>query len=109
MPLKLLMELIRIYSFDVDFQREIQRGDSFSILFKQHWNADGEIVHNDTIEWAKLTLSGKPLEYAKYTSPKSNHTDYYNREEKRQKDAHADPSRWGSTLSSRFGKESTLF
>ena len=70
MPLKLLMELIEIFSFDVDFQREIQREDSFSILFKQHSNADGEIVYNDTIEWAKLTLSGKPLEYAKYTSPK---------------------------------------
>ena len=57
MPLKLLMELIKIFSFDVDFQREIQREDSFSILFKQHSNVDGEIVHNGTIEWAKLTLS----------------------------------------------------
>lgn len=104
MPLKLLMELIRIYSFDVDFQREIQRGDSFSILFKQHWNADGEIVHNDTIEWAKLTLSGKPLEYAKYTSPKSNHTDYYNREGKSVKKTLMRTPVDGARLSSRFGK-----
>ena len=104
MPLKLLMELIRIYSFDVDFQREIQRGDSFSILFKQHWNTDGEIVHNDTIEWAKLTLSGKPLEYAKYTSPKSNHTDYYNREGKSVKKTLMRTPVDGARLSSRFGK-----
>ena len=104
MPLKLLMELIRIFSFDVDFQREIQREDSFSILFKQHSNADGEIVHNDTIEWAKLTLSGKPLEYAKYTSPKSNHTDYYNREGKSVKKTLMRTPVDGARLSSRFGK-----
>ena len=104
MPLKLLMELIRIFSFDVDFQREIQREDSFSILFKQHSNADGEIVHNDTIEWAKLTLSGKPLEYAKYTSPKSNHTDYYNREGKSVKKTLMRTPVDGARLSSRYGK-----
>jgi len=104
MPLKLLMELIRIYSFDVDFQREIQREDSFSILFKQHSNSDGEIVYNDTIEWAKLTLSGKPLEYAKYTSPKSNHTDYYNREGKSVKKTLMRTPVAGARLSSRYGK-----
>ena len=104
MPQKLLMELIRIYSFDVDFQREIQREDSFSILFKQHSNADGEIVYNDTIEWAKLTLSGKPLEYAKYTSPKSNHTDYYNREGKSVKKTLMRTPVDGARLSSRYGK-----
>ena len=104
MPLKLLMELIKIFSFDVDFQREIQREDSFSILFKQHSNADGEIVHNDTIEWAKLILSGKPLEYAKYTSPKSNHTDYYNREGKSVKKTLMRTPVDGARLSSRYGK-----
>ena len=104
MPLKLLMELIRIYSFDVDFQREIQREDSFSILFKQHSNVDGEIVHNGTIEWAKLTLSGKPLEYAKYTSPRSNHTDYYNREGKSVEKTLMRTPVDGARLSSRFGK-----
>ena len=104
MPLKLLMELIRIYSFDVDFQREIQREDSFSILFKQHLNAEGEIVHNDTIEWAKLTLRGKSLEYAKYTSPKSNHTDYYNREGKSVKKTLMRTPIDGARLSSRYGK-----
>ena len=104
MPLKLLMELIRIYSFDVDFQREIQRGDSFSILFKQHSNADGEIVHNDTIEWAKLTLSGKSVEYAKYTSPKNNYTDYYNREGESVKKTLMRTPVDGARLSSRYGK-----
>tara|TARA_Y100000766_G_scaffold25850_1_gene17870 strand:+ start:354 stop:1079 length:726 start_codon:yes stop_codon:yes gene_type:complete len=33
LPRNMLIELIRIFSFDVDFQREIQRGDRFSLLF----------------------------------------------------------------------------
>ena len=31
----IINEVIRIYSFDVDFQRDIYEGDSFEILFRR--------------------------------------------------------------------------
>ena len=32
----IINEIIRIYSFDVDFQRDIYAGDSFEIYFKRY-------------------------------------------------------------------------
>ena len=33
MPRPIIEDLIRIYSFDVDFQRKVQPGDSFEVLY----------------------------------------------------------------------------
>ena len=33
LPLPILIKLIQIYSFDIDFQRDIQKGDNFQIIF----------------------------------------------------------------------------
>ena len=74
----MLIELIRIFSFDVDFQREIQRGDRFSLLFNIYRNEQNKVVHNGTIKWASMNLSGKKLEYAAYET-KSGFKDYYDR------------------------------
>ena len=33
LPRPVIEEMIRIYSYDVDFQRKVQPGDSFEVLF----------------------------------------------------------------------------
>ena len=33
MPRPVIDDLIRVYSYDVDFQRKVQPGDSFDVLF----------------------------------------------------------------------------
>ena len=62
-PARVLAELIRAYSYDVDFQRDVQAGDSFEIVFESVHNEDGEAVHSGAIRFAALTLSGarKPI------------------------------------------------
>ena len=37
-PSPVIVNLIRIYSFDLDFQRDIQRGDHFELLFEIFYN-----------------------------------------------------------------------
>jgi murein DD-endopeptidase MepM/ murein hydrolase activator NlpD len=58
-PARVLAELIRAYSYDVDFQREIQAGDSFDVVFESVRNEEGEAVHAGAIRFAALTLSGE--------------------------------------------------
>ena len=62
-PLSVLAELIRIYSWDVDFQREIQKGDSFEVAYERFVDLNGEIVQHGKVIFARMTLSGsvKPL------------------------------------------------
>ena len=46
MPNQVLMEMVHIFSFDVDFQREIQPGDRFEVLYEAVFNKAGEFVEN---------------------------------------------------------------
>ena len=59
LPPAALAELIRAYSWDVDFQRGIQKGDKFEVMFKFIRNEQGKIVRSDEILFAALTLQGQ--------------------------------------------------
>ena len=58
-PANVMVELIRVFSFDVDFQREIQPGDAFDVLFERFVDGDGRTAKTGAIRFASLTLSGK--------------------------------------------------
>ena len=66
MPVAVLMEMIRAFSFDVDFQREIQKGNTFEILFDRAYTMDGELVREGPLRYAALTLGGKTLELYRF-------------------------------------------
>ena len=57
-PIPVIAELIRIYSFSVDFQRELQKGDRFELVFERFLGRDGEAVHDGKVQFAQLTLRG---------------------------------------------------
>ena len=103
LPINTLIELIRIFSFDVDFQREVQRGDRFSLLFDVYRNRENKVVYNGKIKWASMTLSGKKFEYAAYKN-KNGFTDYYDRKGKSVKKTLMRTPIDGARLSSRYGK-----
>ena len=55
---EVIVEAIRLFSWDVDFQRDIQRGDSFDILVPRRYLPDGTFVEWGDINFAALTLKG---------------------------------------------------
>ncbi|MEP2153862.1 MAG: hypothetical protein ABJI58_02070, partial [Marinobacter sp.] len=77
-PVAVLHDMIRIFSFDVDFQRDIQKGDRFEVLYDEQRTGDGTLVRTGDITYAAMTLSGKALAYFRYT-PKNGVTDYFDR------------------------------
>ncbi len=76
LPLQVMAELIRMYSFDVDFQRDLRGGDSFEVLYDALFEENGALARPEDIVYAALTLSGKRLEFYRFT-PKSGDTDYF--------------------------------
>lgn len=76
-PIPVLLELIRAFSFDVDFQREIQRGDGFEVMFERFLDDSGKPVREGNVLYAAMTLSGAPLVIYRYTA-RDGFTDYYN-------------------------------
>ena len=60
-PMPVVADLIRTFSFDVDFQRDIQDGDAFEVLYERMESEDGEFVKSGKILFASLTLSGRTI------------------------------------------------
>lgn len=60
-PMPVVADLIRTFSFDVDFQRDIQDGDAFEVLYERTESEAGEFVKSGKILFASLTLSGKTI------------------------------------------------
>ena len=44
LPMGILMEMVRIYSFDIDFQRDIRPGDGFEVMYEHLLDENGNIL-----------------------------------------------------------------
>ncbi|MBC6439245.1 MAG: peptidoglycan DD-metalloendopeptidase family protein [Rhodospirillales bacterium] len=76
-PPAVLADMIRAYSFDVDFQREIRSGDSFELLYEAYVGEEGNVVRYGTLLYATLRVSGVSLPIYQFT-PSSGFIDYFN-------------------------------
>ncbi len=76
LPENLIPAFINLFSWDVDFTREIRKGDTFKITYMQMLDSDGKIRDNGPILAAAITARGKPLDaYRFFTGAKY---DYFN-------------------------------
>jgi len=75
-PRPIIEDLIRIYSFDVDFQRKVQPGDSFEVLYAGEEEGQGTDHRND-VRFAALTLGGETKKLYRFQTPDDALTDYY--------------------------------
>jgi murein DD-endopeptidase MepM/ murein hydrolase activator NlpD len=101
-PVSVLIEMIRIFSFDVDFQRDIWRDDKFEVLFDIQRNKDGKIVGNGDIHYAKLSLRGTDLPLYRFENSQGD-IDYFNEKGEGVRKALMKTPIDGARLSSRFG------
>jgi len=69
-------DLIRIYSYDVDFQRKAQAGDSFAVLYAGEDESPNAESKNEVL-FAALTVGGETKKFYRYQSPDDNVVDYY--------------------------------
>jgi murein DD-endopeptidase MepM/ murein hydrolase activator NlpD len=103
MPQAVLNDAIHAFSYDVDFQREVQPGDSFEVLFDQLVDEKtGKIVGTRDIAYASLTLSGKLDALYRYVSPNGD-VGFYNADGTNVKKALLRTPVDGARISSSFG------
>jgi murein DD-endopeptidase MepM/ murein hydrolase activator NlpD len=101
-PNAVLINLIRIFSFDVDFQRDIQPGDQFEVLYDAKLEKDGSLAKTGDILFAAMTLSGKRSDLYGYT-PKSGVSDFFDEKGQSVRKTLMRTPIDGARLSSRFG------
>jgi murein DD-endopeptidase MepM/ murein hydrolase activator NlpD len=75
-PRPIVDEMIRVYSYDVDFQRKVQPGDSFEVLFAGEEDAPAADANREVL-FAALTVGGDTKKFYRYQSTDDGITDYY--------------------------------
>ena len=63
-PDSIIVEFARIYGFEIDFQRDIRKKDSFQIMYEVFKDDDEEVVEKGNILFANLNVQG--IDYPLY-------------------------------------------
>ena len=60
-PTTIIGAMIKALSYDVDFQRDVQAGDSFDVMFEGYYDSKGKLVRTGEMLYAAVTLAGHPI------------------------------------------------
>ena len=97
----IIVEFARLYGFQVDFQRDIRKNDSFQLVYEIFVDENGEIFETGNIIYANLILRGQNNQL--YYFPKKNFNGHYDENGKSIKKALMKTPINGARLSSSFG------
>ena len=103
MPIPVLMEVVKLYSFDVDFQREIRSGDSFEVMYQLQHTKSGDLVSSGPVIRSVLTLEGERLILYRFEYEKG-YFDYFDSDASSVRKALMRTPLDGARISSVFGK-----
>ncbi|HCM83047.1 MAG TPA: peptidoglycan DD-metalloendopeptidase family protein [Alphaproteobacteria bacterium] len=66
-PRSVAMQMTRTLSYDVDFQRDIHRGDKFAVMFEAEYDDQGDIIRADNLQYVYLaSAKSKPISMYRY-------------------------------------------
>jgi murein DD-endopeptidase MepM/ murein hydrolase activator NlpD len=75
-PAPVIEDMIRVYSYDVDFQRRVQAGDSFEVFYAGDDDTPSIDSRNEVL-FASLTVGGETKKYYRFQTPDDAIVDYY--------------------------------
>ena len=98
----IIVEFARIYGFQVDFQRDIRKNDSYQIIYEIFQDEDGKIFETGKIIFANLILGGQENSLYLFIDKKKN-GEHYDLNGKSVRKALMKTPINGARLSSSFG------
>ena len=99
----IIIEFARLYGFQVDFQRDVWKDDSFQIIYEEFINSENKIIDTGEIIFANLNLQNTDLQLYKYEYEK-NKVDYFDENGKSVRKTLMKTPINGARLSSSYGK-----
>jgi murein DD-endopeptidase MepM/ murein hydrolase activator NlpD len=75
-PANVIEDMIRIYSYDVDFQRKVQPGDSFDVFYAGE-DEGATITEKNEVLYASLTVGGEIKKYYRFQTSDDSVVDFY--------------------------------
>ena len=97
----IIIEFARIFGFEVDFQRDIRKGDKFQVMYERYLDDRNKIVKTGKILYAFLDVNNQKIKL--YRFEEKNDFDFYDAKGKSIRKALMKTPINGARLSSPFG------
>ncbi len=69
MPKESINGLIKNFSYEIDFQRDIKAGDLIDVMYETKRTESGKVVASGDVIYAMLKSDGKVIKHYRYTDP----------------------------------------
>jgi murein DD-endopeptidase MepM/ murein hydrolase activator NlpD len=100
-PDNIIMSFVQLFSFDIDFQRDIRSKNLIRILFEQFKDKDDDLIKTGSIFFAEIVLNKDAYELYKFED--NNDIEYFNSDGKSATKALMKTPINGARLSSAYG------
>lgn len=102
-PADVVVEMIHMFSYQVDFQRDIHPGDTFQVLYSYYYTPEGKAAKQGVIDYAAMTLGGKTMLLYRYQPKGEDTADYLDAKGRSAKSLLMKTPVDGARISSGFG------
>ena len=102
-PADVVVDMIHMFSYEVDFQRDIRPGDSFEVLYDYYYTPDGQPAKQGEISYAVMKLAGRTVTLYRYQPNPNEPADYFNAKGQSAKSMLMKTPVDGARISSGFG------
>jgi len=76
-PTDVVGEMIKMFSYKVDFQRDIHPGDSFEVFYNYYYTPEGQPAKQGAISYAVMRIGGKQIVLYRYQSDPESPPEYF--------------------------------
>ncbi len=76
-PADVVVDMIRMFSYKVDFQRDLHPGDSFEVFYDYYYTPEGQPAKYGAISYAMMTLDGKQIPMYRFQADPSEPAEYF--------------------------------
>ncbi len=102
-PDEIIMEFVELYSFDIDFQRDIRKGNKIKIFFDVYTDSQNNFIKSGEIYFSEIILNDESYELYRFKLEDHLFAEYFNSEGKSATKALMKTPINGARLSSGFG------
>jgi murein DD-endopeptidase MepM/ murein hydrolase activator NlpD len=102
-PENIIMEFIKLFSFDIDFQRDIRTENILTVYYDYYKDEKQNYIKSDVIHFAKIKLHNQSFELYRFTNEKRELIDYFDSNGKSATKALMKTPINGARLSSAYG------
>ncbi len=102
-PDEIIMEFVQLYSFDIDFQRDIRKGNKIKIFFEIYTDSQNNYIKSGNINFSEIILDDESYELYRFQSEGNEFVEYFNSNGKSATKALMKTPINGARLSSGFG------